>query len=281
MRHAYLILAHNEPAILKMLVSLLDSDENDFFIHIDKKVDIEDFKDIKTKCSKIIFTNRIDVRWGNVSQIEAEYILFETAFSLDKYDYFHLLSGVDLPIKSKAYINEFFEKNAGKEFVDIWPVKKSELYNKCLCYNFFTSRIHVGGGYSCMVKILRHLLCPIQKVVGIRRKYPFELYKGANWVSITNKFCEYLLSMKEVILKSFRYTVCGDEIFLQSILMSSDFKKNLYLGNMRFANWKGGNSPQNFEMCDLNKLSTSNCLFARKFSSTSTELLEKLKNITR
>lgn len=37
-RHAYLIMAHNEWSLLNVLLSLLDDDRNDIYLHIDKKV---------------------------------------------------------------------------------------------------------------------------------------------------------------------------------------------------------------------------------------------------
>ena len=37
MRHAFLILAHNEFQILKILLSMLDDGRNDIYLHIDKK----------------------------------------------------------------------------------------------------------------------------------------------------------------------------------------------------------------------------------------------------
>ena len=38
MKHAYLIIAHNDFEILKKLVSLLDNEHNDIYIHFDAKV---------------------------------------------------------------------------------------------------------------------------------------------------------------------------------------------------------------------------------------------------
>lgn len=37
-KHAYLILAHNDPKVLELLVRLLDDSRNDIYIHVDKKV---------------------------------------------------------------------------------------------------------------------------------------------------------------------------------------------------------------------------------------------------
>lgn len=66
-KHAYLIVAHSEPEILRVLVSLLDDVRNDIYIHIDKKSDIGIFKNVQTQYSKLIFLeNRIDAKWGGI-----------------------------------------------------------------------------------------------------------------------------------------------------------------------------------------------------------------------
>ena len=49
MKHAFLIIAHNNPRIFETLIGLLDFKDNDIFVHIDKKADINDFT--KAKCS--------------------------------------------------------------------------------------------------------------------------------------------------------------------------------------------------------------------------------------
>lgn len=78
MKHAYLILAHNEYPILERLIKAIDDPRNDIYIHFDRKV--KDLPKLETVYSDLcIVENRIDVRWGDVSVIEAEYLLFEEA----------------------------------------------------------------------------------------------------------------------------------------------------------------------------------------------------------
>lgn len=36
-KHAYLIMAHAEPELLTVLLSMLDDSRNDIFLHVDKK----------------------------------------------------------------------------------------------------------------------------------------------------------------------------------------------------------------------------------------------------
>ena len=96
MKHAYLIIAHHEFDILNKLIQAIDDERNDIFIHFDKKV--RNCPSLTTHYSNLyILEKRIDIRWGHCSQIEAEYLLFETAGIRGEYHYYHLLSGVHLP----------------------------------------------------------------------------------------------------------------------------------------------------------------------------------------
>mgnify|MGYP002245793519 CR=1 FL=1 len=121
MKHAFLIIAHNEYPVLEVLLSMLD-DELWHYLHIDKRA-TELFQQIKKvkmqKAGFYLIENPIEVYWGDISQVQVEYLLFETALSHGSYAYYHLLSGTDLPIKSQDYIHAFFQQNAGKEFVGL------------------------------------------------------------------------------------------------------------------------------------------------------------------
>ncbi len=115
-RHAFLILAHDKFDILRILLGRLDDTRNDVFIHFDRKVGR--IPELKTeRAGLFVLDRRIDVRWGGFSMVEAEEALFEAAVSRGPYGYYHLLSGVDLPIKSQDYIHGFFDRFQGKEFI--------------------------------------------------------------------------------------------------------------------------------------------------------------------
>ena len=64
------------------------------------------------KYSHCKFCERVDVRWGNVSLIQAEMNLFELASQVE-HAYYHLISGIDLPLHSQNYIHKYFD---GKNF---------------------------------------------------------------------------------------------------------------------------------------------------------------------
>ena len=75
MRHAFLILAHNEFQILKILLSMLDDGRNDIYLHIDKKVVLGPLEQDLFRLAKarlFVLEQRLDVRWGDISVVKAE-----------------------------------------------------------------------------------------------------------------------------------------------------------------------------------------------------------------
>ena len=250
MKHAYLIIAHNEPDVLKTLLFMLDDERNDIYLHMDARaVELfNQFKDFQLKKGKlIILQNRIAVYWGDLSQVEVEYRLFEAALQNGPYAYYHLLSGVDLPIKTQDYIHEFFQKHAGKEFIGFWnePSHRKDVYRKVYRYYLFTRYFKGGSSFvHGITAFTRNVCLGIQKLIKFRRKHVWDsFYKGFQWISITDSFCHYLVDKKAYIMKTFKYTLCPDEIFIQSLIWNSPFRENIYdlsdasKGSVRSIDW--------------------------------------------
>lgn len=223
-KHAYLIIAHNNWEQLQILVSLLDDLRNDIFIHIDAKSDISSLH-LKTSYSKIVFTKRVNVGWGNVSQIQTEFNLFELATQLE-HSYYHLISGIDLPLHSQDYIHRYFEgKNL--EFIGYSP--SWEVRERVYCHNLFLGKLrypnrYVRGGFQKM----RQFCNKLQILLGYRRKQPkYEFQAGCNWVSVTHDFILSLLERKDEILQMYKYAYCPDEIYKQTFAYNSEFRNRI------------------------------------------------------
>lgn len=280
MKHAYLIIAHTDFKILETLLGVLDYTGNDIFVHIDLKVNytikyIPKISSIRT----IPDEKRVNVRWGTDSQIHCELALYKYATQFGPYDYYHLISGVDLPIKSQAYIHNFFEQNKGKEFLGLmqnaWRTEKKIMY-----YHFFISR-----PYPKSWKYFIHVgLVALQQILHMKRSDMGwkVLAKGANWSSLTHAAVEYILSQEEMIRKRFRYTMACDEVYKQTILINSPFADKLYCktdeykGCLRMVDWKRGN-PYVWSMEDFEEIINSDKLFARKFSSEKMDVVNALR----
>ena len=100
MKIAYLIVAHNHFDILEKTICFLDSNNADFFIHLDRKSKGIDSERLKTlpNLSRVHVIPSINIQWGGYSQVECTLSLLKEAFQ-NKYDFYYLLSGVDFPIK--------------------------------------------------------------------------------------------------------------------------------------------------------------------------------------
>lgn len=284
MKHAYLIIAHHEFEVLKRLVEALDDERNDIYIHFDKKVDslpviTADNADV------YILSNRIDVRWGDISQIASEIALFEEAVKHGPYSYYHILSGVDMPIRSQDFIHAFFTLHTGKEFIGFYQGDDSaEIDRKVRRYHLFPQHFLTSRGLrSLACKVLRFVFLRVQIILGIRRNQQIVFKKGSNWVSVTQGFVRYLLSEKDQIMDTYKYSFCADEIFLQTLCWNSLFHKNLFnpaddgLGCTRRIGWNG-NRVVDWKAEDFDELINSKAVFARKFSSKHIEVVDRILN---
>src|SRR5262249_54441950 len=123
MKMAYLILAHNTPNHLSRLVRALDSANAAFFIHVDRKFDISRFRDGVPQHNVRFLENRVAVYWGEFSIVQATTSLMREALSRSQDpQYLCLLSGSDYPLRNPRYIESFFSRNQGREFINLVPM---------------------------------------------------------------------------------------------------------------------------------------------------------------
>lgn len=284
LKHAYLIMAHNDPYVFHKLISLLDDERNDIFVHIDKKSDLSRFNNVKTEKSNLYFTDRIDNRWGAFTQIETELLLFRTARMHSHYSRYHLLSGVDLPLKTQDEIHNFFNAHANKEFIGFTPQSANADIRYKTGYYHILLKYYKNKRYwiQLVARSIHILFVDIQKVLRIHRRFNFEIRKGANWISITELFVDFVLSREKEIRKVFHFGWCTDELFLQTLIWNSPLKNRIYnvedefQGCMRLIDWQRG-TPYVWRSSDFSELTNSKRMFARKFSSdVDKEIIDRL-----
>lgn len=270
MKHAYLILAHTEFGLLQTLVDCLDDVRNDLFVHIDRKV--EQLPDLHARRAGLrLLERRIDIRWGDYSMVEAELALFEAAASQGPYAYYHLLSGVDLPLRSQDEIHAFFEANQGKEFVGYLYLEMTpDLVRRMQRWHLFPRHFsRRRNGYSAV----RALCLRVQELLGIKRNRQIEFRKGAQWASITDALVRHLLARRVWIEKTFTHTFVPDECVLQTLVWNSTFRARLYSlaseeeGCLRHIGWVN-DELYDWKAADYDQLVACGALFARKFNGT-------------
>jgi len=282
MNHAFLIMAHDEPELLKRIVNRLVAPNHYIFIHIDCKSPIYPFECQMHNVYYLYGKQRVNVIWGGFSQLKAEFQLIKAALNCGiDMDYFHLISGHDYPIVSNTSFDVFFENNKGKSFLyydkeDEAILWRQEKYPRRVCPYYL---------YDVNIKpmLLKRI---VSKILNIKkRSYIENLYAGWNWFSFHKTVISWLMSHRQHYIsmeKRFRYTSCSDEMFFQTIL--HPFVEQLDIettSSLRYIDWhpkrQAKSLPLILELCDYDEIIQSGMLFCRKVNhSQSAELLNKL-----
>ena len=278
-------MCHNNFSVLEKLICLLDDARNDLYIHVDKKVKNFDTSKFLNSCrySNVYFTEkRYNVKWGANSQVLAEMYLFKYAFSHSKerYLYYHLISGADLPLKNQEYMHKFFDSRD-----DIFLNRDDDRFVKRKywrigLYHFINPKIE---------KFMRNLQTKLN--IDRIKKYNMTFYTGANWCSLPNYAVEYLLKKEKFIKKICRFSHCSDECYKHYVLFNSPLVGKIYRNkygnpdNLRLVDWSRTNDirhPHVYDMSDKELLINSEKMFARKFDeSVCPQIIEFIYNFVK
>lgn len=264
MKHAILVCAHGDMSILKWTMRILDCDNIDFFLHIDAKTTIspDEFEGVCKK-SKVYLTRRIKVYWATYTQVQCELILLKAALN-GTYDYFHLISGADLPIKTADEFLRFFGE-ADTEYIVKWKTCPRNWNRINYAYPFLK---YYKRSPNKIINIIRKGIYTRVLRIPISRKREMgqkALVAGDNWFSITRKLAEYVVAQEDWIKLVFEHGYTVDELFVQTITYnSSEFQSRTSNFGTRLIDWRRG-KPYVWRIEDLPEIMRSDAIFCRKF----------------
>lgn len=274
-KHAYLITAHNNWDILGKQIRLLDDERNDIYLMIDRKT--KDFSPERLPVCEyagFFLMERIEIFWAHFSQVQAVLNMLHKAFEEEKrrhitYTYFHLFSGVCLPIKSQDYIHSFCDR-CGKELIAVVP-KELWYCTKRVKFYYPLVGTHIYRNHKS-VKALSEGLVLLQRLFRVNRLKDrnISIYNGWDWGSITGEFAHYLVRHENEIRDIFSKTLSPSELWFHTMALNSEYRGRIYdcedlkKGSMRYIDWTRGN-PYIWRTKDYNTLIESPYLFARKF----------------
>lgn len=277
-KHAYLIVANGNFTVVETCLRMIDDERNDVYLLLDKKTKLSKEQEARL-CDCLTHAryhlSRMVVNWGGWSQIAAVLKLLHLALdSGNTYDYLHFLQGSDLPIRGQNEIHAFFDAHAGTEFVQIEKgrtamAERKAWYRHFFCHNRFFRK-------NKLIKACNFGVMELQKLLHIRKNKDIALYQGSALFSITGECAKYVLSREKEIRKRFRLSLAADEVFLQSILMASEYRDRIcdvaldISENARLIDRTrpdGKNSPHVWRKEELTTLlnAPATKMFARKF----------------
>lgn len=263
MRIAHLIITYTNPLQTARMIESMQHPGFDFYVHVDKKLDITDHLFLAKQPNVFLIQNRVNVVWGGYNTVEATIQSVKEIFSTGKpYEYIHLMSGQDYPIKPAEYIFSFFKANRGKEFLafehfDEWA---DEAYPRIREYHFTNYKF--PGRY--LVQRLVNRILP-------ERKSPIPMdYYGESmfWALSTNclRYIIHLLDHNTRFRRFMQFTWGSDEFMFQTLVLNSSFKDQVVKDNLLYLDRdKGAPHPNIITTSHLERILDSAKLFARKF----------------
>ena len=265
-------------------MEILDDQKFDFYVHIDKKSH-ESGEYLLDVCeiSNVFLTERIPVFWGHWSQTKAAMILLKSALdSTTPYDYYHLISSVDMPLKTPDEINHFFEENKGTEFVRYWTVKGKNPYNRRMTYRYPFLTWYRRNKYEIVNNMQKLVYTRIlrfpRKKNNIVTDQKWQVEAGDLWWSISDKLARALADREQEMMPYWEDCYVSDETYVQTQLKHmpelSTKQSNF---QTREIDWSRG-KPYIWRMDDVDELLASKAMFARKFDPTNKALLDFLRD---
>ncbi len=263
MRVANLIVTYTNPKLTERLINRLGHEHFDYYIHVDKKIDIEAYRYLARMPNVFLVKKRIDVRWAGYNTVKAIFSCINEVLESGRvYNYFNLLSGQDYPLKPPAYIIDFLTRNEGKQFIEYEDIETDwlEAMIRLKKYDFANFGIP-----------FKHTLQKLVNFVLPERKLPMGLKpygKGMFWI-LTPSRAKYVydqVNQNKQLARFFKYTWGGDEIIFQTLLLNSPYRDECVNDDCRYIDWSaGGGHPKVLALEDFEQLKTSSDLFGRKF----------------
>ena len=305
----YIILAHENPDQLKSLVSTLAAPWVNFYIHIDKNKDLQVFQNY-IEDEKVFFLNDKERKpgiWGDIGIVQGTVNILKKIVRDNRTGYCILLSGQDFPLRSNNLIRDFFRQNDGVNFIDFydnpstWAEKADERLNHYKINrsekrgDFFLlpyilhKKFYTRSTLSNLYYLFRNKRFLALSLIFKKRKFPNNIspYCGSVYwalpIDSIKKILQFLKSDTDY-LKYHTHTICADEIFFHSILLSVIRpEKHLVKKSLTYVNWNkiSASFPVTFSIQDFKELeeASKDFLFARKFDSNyDKEILKKINS---
>lgn len=262
MRIAHLILTYTDPKQTERMIKSMEHKDFDFYIHVDKKFDINPHLFLKSIPNVYFINNRVDVKWAGYNTVKATFECIKEIVNTGiKYDFINFLSGQDYPLKSADEMMLFFSKNIGKEFLSYRDIKNDWKEGLIRMEKYFLSNYSFKG---------KNTIENIVNYIMPKRKMPYNLHpygKSMFWM-LSPETAMYVVNKVEQdkkLINFFSLCWASDEFVFQTILLNSSLKHKVVNNNYRYIDWSlGGANPKVLDETDFEKIKEADMLFTRK-----------------
>jgi hypothetical protein len=290
MRIAYIISAYKCPNLLIRLVHRLHTPRSVFLIHVDKRTDKTQYQEMMSGVNhldNVVFLKRHSCHWGDFGHVRATLKGLAYLFQNEvNFDYLFLLTGQDYPIKSNAYIESFLSKANGKEFISCYSFpnkywredvisRRIELWHFRFLedwpFRFLHAFAHLPSRREFRSKVKSAIHATVN-IVFRKRTSPGNIrpFGGPGYWCITRACAESInafVNQNPKFVRFFKYVDIPDEIFFHTIILNSSFAQNVVDDDLRCIDISCGRGPRVWRKQDIEMLTQSKALIARKFDA--------------
>lgn len=276
MRIDYLIRAHTAPEQLTRLVRRLDEGDVRFYVHVNRRTSKETFAAMQAGLAgreNVVWVPRVPCYWGGFTLLRATLVGIQAIVASGAPpDHAVLLSGQDYPLKPPAEIDAYLAARRGRNLLHHFRLPAAEWSGE-------------GGGLNRLryphFERVRYKTRLLRLPIPRRLPEGLEPHGGMALWALTGETLAWLtgfLRQRSDVVRFFRYAKMPDELFFQTVLLSSPLAATVDNEFLHYLDWSSGSAhPATLTAADLPKLRASGKLFARKFdAATDAKILDLL-----
>jgi hypothetical protein len=277
-------MAHNEPELLKLLVSRL-AEDFDVYLHLDKAFDVS-LESLGLNSGRVQLVPRQRVPWGSPAVLKTELLLLEEA-SRRGYERYVLISGQCVPLRSNAEIRKTLRANLESEWLDsnLLTLPEDEGFLQRLQRVYWHAPWRYRGLQKFLYLFVEYFLEIMYRTVVRKKPLKGDFYMGEAWFALSHRAVLASLdfaSREDDFMKSFSAARAGEELYFNTVVRRVFPPETKFLGTATYTDWRTGPEiPRTLDESDLSALVGSRFLFARKVSwQKSRSLVQRLYSDT-
>jgi hypothetical protein len=253
---AYLVLAYHKPRQLGRLVRALgEEDPAGIWIHVDRRTAGPVFAEMRAAAPGAEFVRRHRSPWGSLGHVRGSLEALRAALRTPGWSHAVLVTGQDYPIRPRGEIAARLAAAGERSFMQWSPLPRADSWQR------------ERGGLDRVERRHVHLRGDVVRLPG-RRRPPrgVRLFGGSAYWNLSRAAAEYAASTGPGLLREFRWAHVPDELFYQSLLLSSPLADTIESADLRHVEFSGLRArPDVLGLDALPRLRESTALFARKF----------------
>ena len=282
-RFAIAVLGYKQSKILNLHASLFQNEDFVFFVHVDRKQDLDAYRESIRPYPNVHFiADRQEIFWGGFNMVLATISLLEAALARRDVESVALISDDTFPLKpSDAIVQRLASGNSFMEFWDIKP-RTHDLWRRYDEFYYFDSDIVNPRTRGPEARaITQKDIDAFAAIAQLRQrgKRPLSNYcKGSQWWTLSRPHAERILERihdDTHLRESFRFSCVPDESYFQTVF-KLEFPHEYLAPSLMATDWTKSPLPYIFNDAEEIKSSVRrDAMYFRKVSDDA-DLLSEL-----